>query len=35
MITKDKIIEVTDAVNYKVNNRGQYIVNYLATNLAM
>ena len=35
MIIKDKIIKVTDAVNYKVNNRGQYIVNYLATNLAM
>ena len=35
MITKDKIIKVIDAVNHKVNNRGQYIVNYLATNLDM
>ena len=35
MITKDKIIKVIDAVNYKVNNRGQYIVNQLATNLDM
>ena len=35
MVIKDKIIKVTDAVNYKVNNPGQYIVNYLATNLAM
>ena len=33
MITKDKIIKVIDAVNHKVNDRGRYIVNYLATNL--
>ena len=33
MITKDKIIKVIDAVNYKVNDRGRYVVNYLATNL--
>ena len=35
MITKDKIIKVIDAVNYKVNDRGRYVVNYLATNLGI
>ena len=35
MITKDMVIKVIDAVNYKINNRGQYIMNYLATNLDM
>ena len=35
LIARDKIIKLISAINYKINNWGHYILNYLATNLDM